>query len=158
RLYHEINNPGNEAWQLRGEAFALNDLNHPDEALQTAIKASRLADQSGNWVYRYWARRLLADGYANRGDYDQALAALREARSISDAANQPLNSAWVALAMSAKLTTVGEWEEALAEISFAFPIVRQYNREDDELLAYSGLIDIYGARESELKDLDKAVE
>lgn len=158
KIYHAINNPGNEAWQLRNEALALNDLSRFDEAMDTAIRASHLADASGNWVYRYWTRRLLADGYANRGDYRNALTELREARSISDAANQPLNSAWAALSLAAAFSTLGQWEEALADVDFALPIVRQFNDTEDEFQALNLLIDIYGARESELKDLDKAVE
>ena len=158
RIYRGVNNPGNEAWQLRYEALALNDLQRPQDALQTAIQARQLADQSGNWVYRYWVRRLLAMLYSNRGDYDESLAALRQARSISDTANQPLNSAWAALMLAGDLTTLGSWEEALAEINFALPIVLQTKNGYDEFLAYSGLIDVYGARESDLKDLDKAVE
>lgn len=158
RIYHELHNPGNEAWQLRNEAVALNDLQRPQEALQTAIKSSQLADQSGNWLYRYWARRLMAMLYSNRGDYQQSLAALHEARSISDSANQVQNSAWAALMLAGDLTTLGAWDEALAEINFALPIVRENKNGYDEFLAYSGLIDIYGARESDLKDLDKAVE
>jgi len=158
RIYHALNNPGNEAWQLRAEALALNNLSRLDEAMDTAIRASHLADVSGNWVYRYWTHRLLADGYANRGDYQNAVIELREVRSISDVANQPLNSAWAALSLSSELSTLGQWEEALAEVNFALPIVRQFNDGEDEFQALNQLIDIYGARESELKDLDKAVE
>lgn len=158
KIYQDINNPGNEAWQLRNQALALNNLNRFDEAMNAAIRASHLADVSGNWVYRYWIRRLLADGYANRGNYQNALSELREARSISDSANQTLNSAWAALSLSAELTILGHWEEALADVNFALPIVRHFNDTEDEFVALNELIEIYGARESELKDLDKAVE
>ena len=110
-IYHNIRDLADEAFQLNNEAWALNDLHKRDEALAVALKAKQLADASGSWAARYWTRRTLAAGYENRGEFENALAVLREAQTISDSAHQPLNSAMASLALAEVLTTVGGWEE-----------------------------------------------
>ena len=61
-IYHNINDLADEAFQLRNEAWALNDLHKTDEAFEIAIKAKLVADTSGSWIARYWTRRALAAG------------------------------------------------------------------------------------------------
>ena len=156
--YHNINDLADEAFQLRNEAWALNDLHKAQEAFEIAIKARVLADTSGSWVARYWTRRALAAGYENRGEFESALAVLREARTISDSVHQQLNSAQTSLALAEAFIDIGGWEEARDAINLSLPILRQFNDTDSEITAYSDLMDIYGARESGLKDFDKALE
>jgi CHAT domain-containing protein len=136
----------------------LDDLHKPEEALETALRAERIADRSGSWLVRYWVRRLLGSLYFNRGDYESGLRALREARSISDSAHDPISSAWAASALAAELIDIGDWEEARDQANFALPIFREASDVGDEFNMYWQLTDIYGARESELKDFDKALE
>jgi CHAT domain-containing protein len=157
-IYHNIKDLADEAFQLRNEASALNDLHKPEEAFEVALKAKRLADTSGSWAARYLVRRLLAEGYENRGGYESALAVLREARTISDSAHQLLNSASASLVLAEGLMDLGGWEEALDAINVSLPIFRQFKDTDSEISAYRDLMELYGARESELKDLDKALE
>ncbi|MBZ5521329.1 MAG: CHAT domain-containing protein [Acidobacteriia bacterium] len=156
-VYHAINSPADEAFQLRNQSGALDDLHKPEEALVTGLKAKRLADTTDSWLPRYWVRRSLAWLYEARGDYDSGLAALYEARDISNSANQPLNSAWASLALAQGLSTAGEREEALDAINLALPVFRQFKDAESEVGAYIELMDIYGARESDFKDLDKAL-
>jgi CHAT domain-containing protein len=118
----------------------------------------RVADTSGSWIARYWTRRALAAGYENRGEFEKALAILREARTISDSAHQQLNSAQASLALAEGSIDVGGWEDARDAINLSLPIFRQFNDKDSEISAYSDLMEIYGARESGLKDFDKALE
>ena len=47
---------------------------------------------------------------------------------------------------------------ALNAINGSLPIFRKFKDRDSEILAYSDLMGIYGARESDVKDLDKAVQ
>jgi tetratricopeptide (TPR) repeat protein len=157
-IYHNINDLADEAFQLRNEAWALNDLHKADEAFEIAIKAKLLADTSGSWVARYWTRRALAAGYENRGEFENALAILREARTISDSAHQQLNSAQASLALAEAFIDVGGWEDARDAINLSLPIFQQFNDKDSVISAYADLMDIYGARESGLKDFDKALE
>jgi CHAT domain-containing protein len=157
-IYHNIQDLTDEASQLNNEAWALNDLHKPEEAFEVALNAKRLADTSGSWVAQYWVRRTLAAGYENRGEFESALAVLREACTISDSAHQPLNSASASLALAEALIDVGGWEEALDAINVSLPIFRQFKDTGSEISAYSDLMNIYGARESDLKDLDKALE
>jgi CHAT domain-containing protein/uncharacterized protein HemY len=157
-IYHNIKDLADESFQLNNEAWALNDLHKQDEALAVALKAKQLADESGSWAARYWTRRTLAAGYENRGEFENALAVLREAQTISESAHQPLNSATASLALAEVLTTVGGWEDALNAINGSLPIFRKFKDRDSEILAYSDLMGIYGARESDVKDLDKAVQ
>jgi CHAT domain-containing protein len=157
-IYHNINDLADEAFQLRNEAWALNDLHKADEAFEIAIKAKLVADTSGSWIARYWTRRALAAGYENRGEFENALAILREARTISDSAHQQLNSAQASLALAEAFIDVGGWEDARDAINLSLPIFRQFNDNDSAISAYSDLMEIYGARESGLKDFDKALE
>ena len=157
-IYHNIKDLADEAFQLNNEAWALRDLHKQDEAFSVALNAKRLADESGSWLARYWIRRTLAAAYENRGEFENALAVLREARTISDSVHQLLNSASAGLALAGILTDVGVWDDALDAINVSLPIFRQFKDTDSEISSYFSLMYIYGARESELKDLDKALE
>jgi CHAT domain-containing protein len=157
-IYHNISDLADEAFQLRNEAWALNDLRRADEAFEIAIEAKLLADTSGSWGARYWTRRAVAAGYENRGDFENALAILREARAISDSAHQQLNSAQASLALAEAFMDVGGWEDARDAINLSLPVFRQFNDKDSEISAYADLMNVYGARESGLKDFDKALE
>jgi CHAT domain-containing protein/Tfp pilus assembly protein PilF len=157
-VYHSTNDLANEALQLNNEAWALNDLHNTDEAFETALKAKRLADTSGSWSARYSIRRTLAAGYLNRGEFEEALAVLQEAITISDSAHQPLSSAQARLTLAEAFIDVGGWAESRDSVNAALPIFRQFHDTDSEITSYIELMDIYGARESDLKDLDKALE
>ena len=74
---------------------------------------------SGSWVPRYFIRRFVAEIDGTEGQYQSGLRALQEAKEISDTANQPLYSAWVALALAGYLETIGDWEEASAQVTFS---------------------------------------
>jgi tetratricopeptide (TPR) repeat protein len=157
-LFEQENDPGDEAFQLKNVATALFASHQPEDALETILRAKAVADTSDSWAARYWARRALADLYGNRGQYQSGLITLQEAKQISDAANQPLSSAWAALALAVGLETVGSWQEGLEQVESAIPVLQQFKDTDDEYVAYAELSAIYGARESELKNLDKALE
>jgi CHAT domain-containing protein len=156
-LYQQQNELANEALQLKSEANVLDSSHKPDEALQMIMKARGIADRSNNWPAKYWVRRTIAIIYGNQGLYQDGVNALREAKQISDDANQPLTSAWAALILASALETIGDWEEASQQINYALPILERFNDTDDEFLAYTELMAIFGARESELKDLSKAL-
>lgn len=157
-LYQHENDPMNEALQLKNEANVLDSLHKPDEALKTILKAKSAADRGNSWPAKYWVRRAMATIYGNQGQYQDEVNALREAKQISDDVNQPLNSAWAALVLAAGLETIGSWEEASEQINLAIPVLQQFKDTNDEAIAYTELMAIYGARESEVKDLDKALQ
>jgi CHAT domain-containing protein len=157
-VYHRIGDSADEAFQLRNVALALSDMHEPTEALEAGLQAKSIADASKSWFARYWVRRALAQLYGNQGEYERSITCLQEARSISDLANQPLNSAWAAVELSGYLRTIGMWQESSEEINSAIPVLRQFKDSDDEAVAYVELMGTYGARESEIKDLDKALD
>jgi tetratricopeptide (TPR) repeat protein len=157
-IYEQLNDRANEAFQLNNVANVLDASHKPEDALEAIMKAEILADKSNSWAARYWVRRTLAEIYGHAGQYQSGLAALQEARKISDTANQPLESAWAALSLAIGLETVGSWQEALEQVNLALPVFQQFKDTDNELVAYTELSAIYGERDSELKDLDKAVE
>lgn len=107
-LYHSLGDTANEANQVQKEAEAFDDQNKPADALQTYLQAKRLADDSGSWLPRYWVRRILGTFYETRGDYENALTDVREARAIAETAHQPLNSARASMAEAQTLVTVGD--------------------------------------------------
>jgi tetratricopeptide (TPR) repeat protein len=94
----------------------------------------------------------------DQGQYQDSVTALREAKLISEDAHQPLSGAWAALDLAAGLETIGGWQEASEQINSAIPILKQFKDTDGEAAAYIELMAIYGARESELQDLPKALE
>ena len=157
-LYEREGDPGNEAFKLKQLADVLNTSHRPEEALQTILKAKTAADKSDSWSARYWVRRSLAAIYGDQGQYQDGVTALREAKRISEDAHQPLSSAWAALDLATGLETIGGWQEASEQINSAIPILKQFKDTDDEAVAYVELMAIYGARESELQDLPKALE
>jgi CHAT domain-containing protein len=157
-IYHQLKNPADESIQLMNLARGLYVVHQPEEALKKLLRAEALADTSDSWIARYWIRRSIADIYQTKGQYQSCLSALREAKQISDAAKQPLFSAWVSLAMAGYLQVIGDWQEASEQATLALPVLHQFNDTDDESVAYVELMAIYGARESELKDLNKALE
>ncbi|HWZ44766.1 MAG TPA: CHAT domain-containing protein [Candidatus Saccharimonadales bacterium] len=156
-LYHGVQDAANESSQIQNQAGALDALHKTEEALETYLKAEHLADSSGAWLPRYWARRSLAGLYDARGDFEAALTSLRDARVIANSANQPLNSAWASLALAQDLSLVGDREAAVDAVNLALPVFRQSNDHENEGTAYLELMAIYGARESEFKDFDKAL-
>lgn len=156
-LYEQQNDPADEAFQLKSLANVLNSSHRSEEALHSILKAKAAADRSNSWSARYWVRRTLAVLYGNQGQYQDGVSVLKEAKQISDDANQPLSSAWAALDLAAGLETIGSWEEASEQINSAVPILQRFKDTDDESTAYIELMAIYGARESDLKDLDKAL-
>lgn len=157
-IYEKLNDPANEAFQLKNVANVLNTLHKPEEALEMILRAKAVAETSNSWSARYWVRRALAEMYGQGGQFQSCLDALQEAKQISDTANQPLASAWAGLALAQFLTAVGSWQEALEQVQSAIPVFQQFKDTDSEYLAYMELSGIYGERESEIKDLNKALE
>jgi CHAT domain-containing protein len=157
-FYEQENDPGDEAFELKKLADVLNYSHRPEEALQTILKAKAAADRSNSWSARYWVRRTLAVIYGNQGQYQDGVTVSREAKQISDDAHQPLSSAWASLDIGSGLETIGSWQEASEQINSAIPVLQQFKDTDDESIAYMELMAIYGARESDVKDLDKALQ
>ncbi len=123
-IYRQLNDHGNEAFQLKSLANALNSSHQPEEALDTLVRAKAVADASDSWAAQYWVRRSLAEIYASQGQYQNGLTVLQEARQVSDNANQPLAAAWAALSLAAGLEIVGSWQEALDQINLALPVLQ----------------------------------
>jgi hypothetical protein len=131
----------------------LNDLHKTDEAFEVALKAKRLADTSGSWVARYLVRRTLAAGYENRGEFEKRWPFFKRPCDQRFCTSSTEFCSWASLASSGSLVDVGGWEEARDAVNVSLPIFRQFKDTDSEISAYIELMDIYGARESELKDL-----
>jgi CHAT domain-containing protein len=146
-----------QAVQLKNVANVLITMHKSEDAMATILRAKALADQSGSWFARYWVRRVLAELDVDKGDYQEALIALQQAKQISADANQPLRSAWAALASAADLETVGNWQEASDQVTAVLPVFVQFKDVDDEAAAYGELMAIYSARESDLRDLPQAL-
>ena len=157
-IYHQLKDSANESFQQMNVARGLYALHQPEEALTKLLRAEVIADTSDSWLARYRIRRSIADIYQSEGQYQNGLTVLQEAKQISDAAKQPLFSAWAALALASYLEVIGDWQEASEQVALSIPVLQQFKDTDDESLAYVELMSIYGARESELKDLNKALE
>ena len=156
-LYEEEKSPADEAIQLKNLANVLITLHKPEDAMATILRAKVLADQGSSWGARYWVRRTLAELDVDRGDYEKALTALQEAKQISGDANQPLPSAWAALAGAADMETIGNWQDASDQVKAILPVFVQFNDTDNQAAGYAELMAIYSARESDLRDLSQAL-
>lgn len=158
RLYDGLGDKAKESEALCNVARVLGgNLNKPRDALDAVKQGSQLAEQSGNWGERVDALRLLGSVDEGLGDYRGALAALRDALSVSHREGTPLISASIELEICDALIDVGEWDEALGSANQAFPVLRQSGNHDQLFNAYITLINIYSARESSLQDFDKAL-
>jgi len=157
-VYSSLHDAGNQALVLKDEASVLAHQHRTEEALATTLKAQSLADASGLWFPRFWTRWLLAMLYGNGGEYGKSITTLQEAESISDQAHQPRASALAALDLTDWLITIGNWEEALKAVNRALPVFERFKDTDSQLSAYNSLTEIFGARESDLKDFDKALQ
>src|SRR5258708_2016233 len=156
-IYHRIDDQAQEAFQIYNQSWELDSLRRPQSAFETSLRARALADLCGASLPRYWVRRQLAGFYEARGDFKNALDALVEARDIGIAAGEPLNTASASLRLASVLATVGNGEQALDAINLALPVFRKFKDTANEISALNSLMLIYGARESEFKDFDKAL-
>jgi CHAT domain-containing protein/lipopolysaccharide biosynthesis regulator YciM len=158
-IYHGLGDKAKESAEIRSQAGIFrNNLYKPRHALMLAREALDLAESSGDWAQRIDSLRLVAIIDESLGDYSASLSALRDALAISIKEDQTLISAYIQIQMSEGLATVGQWEESLKAVTSALPPLRQFNDRDNLFNAYAELISIYAARESALKDFDKALE
>ena len=156
-LYAAQKDNADEALQLKNVANVLNNLHKSDDAMTAIMNSKTLADESGSWLARYWARRTLAQVFAYKGDYQHALITLQEAKEIALDAAQPLPAAWASLALAPDLEIVGNWQEAADQAKTVLPVFAQFNDTEDESAAYAELMAVYSARESNLRDLPQAL-
>lgn len=160
-LYRKLKDPAAESSELQSVAWLLDDLKRTDEALENAQKAKQLADSSTSWRAQYSSRLELALLYGRRGDYDdpiRSIQLLKEAQRISDAAGEGKASAWIGLTLTWDLAMVGEWEEALSQVTAALKTCESLGDSMGSFRAFSQLMMIYGDRRSDIKDFDKALQ
>ena len=118
----------------------------------------RLRRKSGQWDQIFWSEILSALIETDRGDYQNAIDAIRAARSSASEATAPYFVAKASLDLAGVLIDVGGWQEALTLITESLPAFKQYGDKSSQEAAYVTLMDVYGGRESDLKDFDKAME
>jgi CHAT domain-containing protein len=159
-LYKKAGNKSRQATATLGTAWSLYSLHRPEEALKQALEAKRLADETGDWIPRYWARRGLGAFYVSQGDFEKSLAELHEALAISRASGSiaEQSTAGVLLSLSSTLQLVGEDQEALDDAREALQIAQRIGDKPSQLQAYDYLASIYGDRSSTVKDFQKALE
>ena len=159
QIYRDLGNKGKESAELRNEASVLNsNLYKPRDALTIALRALDLAESSNDWQQRVATLRQIAEINGTLGDLSASLNALRDALTLSKKEGQLLLSAYIQLQMSEGFATIGQWEEALDSTTAALPALRQFNDRESLFNAYTELVYVFAARESDLQDLDKALE
>jgi CHAT domain-containing protein/tetratricopeptide (TPR) repeat protein len=158
QIYHQIGDKPKEAGELLNAATILgNKLYKLHDARSLAIQAKELAEQSDSWLQRISALRTIADFDLTLGDYPESFNLLRDALSISNKQQAQLISSYVELQMCEPLLSMGQWEDGLNAVSSALPVLKQFKDRSSEFNAYMELIYVYGARESDLQDFDRAV-
>ena len=158
KSYENLGDKANQLEEFLNEARVLGyDLHKLQDARTLTLNVQTLAEQSNDWAHQIDSLRLMSEFDQALGDYQACLNALHDALNLSNKHSIPVISAFIQLQISAPLADVGQWEEALNAVTAALPILKQVSDKSDEFVAYSTLLYIYSARESDLQDLDKAL-
>jgi CHAT domain-containing protein/tetratricopeptide (TPR) repeat protein len=156
-VYHELNNPGLEAFCLQNLARDYSAMNEPDESLSSLLEAKRVAAR-GPALSQYFASRQLAEFYREQGSFEKALAAIRESAEIAKQAGDLTNCAYSALAIAELDTLIGDWDDAVRESETALKLFEQSGDKNGEGSAWGTLTSVYSERSSPLRDFNKAQE
>ena len=145
--------------EIRNEASVLDgELHSAGEVYDLAARALSLARKSGQWDQIFWSEIFLGSLETDRGNYQNAIEAMRAARSSASRANAPYFVAKASLDLAGVLVDVGGWQEALTLATESLPTFKQYGDKNSQRAAYVTLMDVYGGKESDLRDFDKAIE
>jgi CHAT domain-containing protein/cytochrome c-type biogenesis protein CcmH/NrfG len=155
--YHELKNPGMEAFCLQNLARDHALMNETDVSLSTLLEAKAVA-ASAPALSQYFVLVALGQFYRQQGQYEKSLAAYREAAELAKQSGDNEHCAYSHLAVAELDTIVGSWDDAVGETETALNLFQDVGDNPGQASGWAVLTGIYGERSSSLKNFDKALE
>ena len=155
--YHELKNPGLEAFCLLNLARDHASMNETDASLSTLLEAKAVA-ASAPALSQYVVLVALGQFYRQQGQYEKSLSTYREAAELAKQSGDSEHCAYSHLAVAELDTIVGSWDDAVGETETALNLFQDIGDKPGQASGWAELTGIYGERSSSLKNFDKALE
>ena len=155
--YHELKNPALETLSLQDLGRDYSELGESDESLASLLEAKSVVALAPA-LNQYFVRLALGEFYRQQGEFEEALATFHEAAEMTKQAGDIEHCAYAHLSIAGLDGTLGSWDEALNETRTALELFQSIGNREGESDSWAQLMEIYSARESSLRDFDKALE
>jgi len=155
--YHQLKNIGLETLSLQNLGRDYLSLGDTDESLAALLEAKKIGAEAPA-LTQYFVLLALGELYRQEGDFERALATAEEAVELTTKAGDLEHCAYSHLSIGALDGTLGSWDEARSETQTALELFQRIGNREGEADSWAQLMEIYSARESSLKDFDKALE
>ncbi len=132
-------------------------LHQPDDVLASLLEAKGMAS-SIPIPNQYFLDYFLSEFYRKQGQFEKALAVLREAVETTQAGGALQQCGYAHLATSELDELIGGWEDALAESQTALKLFQDLGDKKGQAASWADLTGVYSDRNSSVKDPDKARE
>src|SRR5438270_1758223 len=153
--YHELKNPGLEAFCLENLGRDYAAMHKFDESLSSFIEAKKVAEL-GPALSQYFANLHLGGFYREQGQFEKSLAIFRETVEITKRAGDVEHCAYSHLSVAELEGLIGQWEYAVQESETALKLFQDIGDKNGQAASWAALTGIYSDRSSSLKDFDKA--
>jgi len=130
-------------------------LHQPDDALASLLEAKGMVS-SIPIPNQYFLDYFLSEFYRKQGQFEKALAVLREAVETTQAGGALQQCGYAHLATAELDELIGGWEDALAESQTALKIFQDLGDKKGQAASWADLTGVYSDRNSSVKDADKA--
>lgn len=156
-FYASAGNLSSQAFAGLRLAAVMQKRSENDKALEVYVNSRRIAEKSGSWAAEYWTIKGLGEFYQSVGDYQRAVEWFLTAKDVAGQVGQAKNEIYAAHSLAWAYLTLGEWGLALDEAKASLALSRRIKDNMSEFRSLMLLMNIFGDRRSELKDLDKAL-
>jgi tetratricopeptide (TPR) repeat protein len=126
--YHELKNPGLEAFCLQNLGRDYAAMNEPEEGLASFLEAKKVA-ALGPALTQYFVNLSLGEFYRVMGQFEKSLTIFRESVEITNQAGGIEHSAYSHLAIAELDTLIGNWEDAVVESEVALKLLTGHRRQ-----------------------------
>ena len=155
--YHELKNPGLEAFCLENLGKDYAAMHESDESLSSFLEAKKAA-ALGPALSQYFANFYLGEFYREQGQFEKSFEIFRESVEITKQAGDLEHCAYSHLAIAELDGLVGGWEDAVTESEAALKLFQGIGHKNGQADSWAHLTGIYSDRSSSLKDFQKAQE
>ena len=107
---------------------------------------------------QYWVQKALGEVYYSQGDLERSTTAAEKAAEAASEAGEVPESANAYLQSSDLYEILGDWEDAAKNAEKALGIFKGIGNTNGQAIAATDLVEIYGDRNSSIRDLAKATE
>jgi CHAT domain-containing protein len=155
--YHELKNPGLEAFCLENLGKDYAAMHESDESLSSFLEAKKAAEL-GPTLSQYFANLYLGEFYREQGQFEKSFGIFRESVEITKQAGDLEHCAYSHLAIAELDGLVGAWEDAVTESEMALKLFQDIGHKNGQADSWAHLTGIYSDRSSSLKNFEKAQE